>query len=183
MRGYVFVAIFALLLPIAYASTLVYLETEDLVKRSEAIIRGKVRDIESRYNEERTKIFTYTIVEVSETIKGNVPPVITIETYGGRVGDINMKVPGMPEFTKGEEVLLFLKKSENLWHITGMIQGKFRIERDEEGKEFLVNDFRGISFKKVKADKKLEDMRIEDVPNRIKYQEFISKIKEIVNKK
>ncbi len=166
-----------------WGSTLVYMDLPDITRRSEAIIRGTVRESESAYNEERTKIFTFTIIEVNKSIKGKVPPVIKVRTYGGRVGDISMKVPGMPEFKKGEEVFLFLKKNEDFWHISGMIQGKYTIIKDEDGKEFLKNDFTGISFKKVNAENKLEDMNTGELSVKFEYQDFISKIKELIGKK
>lgn len=165
------------------ASTFVYMDMPELVDRSEIIIRGTVKDIESRYNEERTKIFTYTIIDVKEAIKGKSPPVITVRTFGGRVGDVNMKVPGMPEFKKGEEVFLFLKKNEDFYHVSGMIQGKYSIEKDESGKEFLRNDFKGVSFKKINSEKKLEDMKPEEILDRFEYNDFVLKIKEILTNK
>ncbi|MGB9599336.1 MAG: hypothetical protein ACPL7I_02190 [Myxococcota bacterium] len=165
------------------ASTLVYMEPEDLVNKSEVIIRGTVRDVEARYNEERTKIFTYTMIDVKETIKGKTPPIVTVRTFGGRVGDINMKVPGMPEFKKGEEVFLFLKKNEDFYHVSGMIQGKYTIIKDESGKEFLKNDYKGIFFKRINAENKLEDMNPEEIPSKYEYSEFITKLKEILSNK
>jgi len=173
--------IFVLLISVnLYSSTLVYMELKDILNRSEAVVRGVVREVESRYNEERTKIFTYTLIEVKETINGKTPPVITVQTYGGRVGDINMKVPGMPEFKKGEEVLLFVKKVEDFYHIVGMIQGKYSIQKSESGEEYLINDFRDIAFKKVGVDNKLEDLSPSEVSSRIKYSDFIKNIKSLI---
>jgi len=173
--------IFVLLISVnLYSSTLVYMELKDILNRSEAVVRGVVREVESRYNEERTKIFTYTLIEVKETINGKTPPVITVQTYGGKVGDINMKVPGMPEFKKGEEVLLFVKKVEDFYHIVGMIQGKYSIQKSESGEEYLINDFRDIAFKKVGVDNKLEDLSPSEISSRIKYSDFIKNIKSLI---
>ncbi len=166
-----------------YGSTFVYMELGDITERSEAIVRGTVKDTESRYNDERTKIFTYSMIDVKETLKGKVPPVIKVRTFGGRVEDVNMKVPGMPEFRKGEEVFLFLRKNEDFWHVTGMIQGKYTVDKDENGKEYLKNDYKGIIFKKVNADNKLEDMKPEDIPAKYDYADFVSRLKEILQKK
>ncbi|MCX7943710.1 MAG: hypothetical protein N2746_04305 [Deltaproteobacteria bacterium] len=170
-------------LNILFSSTFVYMELEAIADRSDAIIRGFVREVESRYNEEKTKIFTFAAIEVKEVIKGKVPPIVNVRTFGGRVGDVNMKVPGMPEFKKGEDVFLFLKKNEDVWHVTGMLQGKYIIEKDESGKEFLKNDFKGIVFKKVNADNKLEDMKPEEIPTRYEYLEFVAKLREWVSRK
>ncbi len=179
LSGFVFLlSVFTL-----YASTFVYMDVEDITNRSDVIIRGKVREVESRYNEERTKIFTYSTIDVKDVLKGKLPPIIKVRTFGGRVEDVNMKVPGMPEFKKDEEVFLFLKKSEDFYHVTGMIQGKYTIEKDESGKEYLKNNFHGIVFKKVNAENKLEDMKPEDIPSQYEYLEFVSKIKELILKK
>jgi len=163
-----------------YSSTLVYMELKDILKRSEAVVRGVVRDVESRYNEERTKILTYTLIEIKETINGKTPPVITVETYGGRVGDINMKVPGMPEFKKGEEVVLFVKKTGEYYHISGMVQGKYRVEKGEDEEEYLVNDFKDVFFKRVNAENRLEDMPPSEIQSRIRYKDFVKNIDSIV---
>lgn len=180
MRRFLLLCFFLFSVNTLIGSTLVYMELSDIVERSEAIIRGTVKEVESRYNNERTKIFTYTLIDVREIFKGKVPPVVQVRTFGGRVGDVNMKVPGMPEFKMGEEVFLFLKKNEDYWHVTGMIQGKYSIEKDENGKEFLRNDFKGIVFKKVGQDNKLEEMKPEEVPLRYDYVEFVSKLKDII---
>jgi hypothetical protein len=163
-----------------YSSTLVYMELKDILKRSDAVVRGVVRDVESRYNEERTKILTYTLIEIKETINGKTPPVITVETYGGRVGDINMKVPGMPEFKKGEEVVLFVKKTGEYYHISGMVQGKYRVEKGEDEEEYLVNDFKDVFFKRVNAENRLEDMPPSEIQSRIRYKDFVKNIDSIV---
>lgn len=164
----------------AYPTTMLFLELEDITSRSEAIIRGSVKDVESRYNEERTKIFTYSIIEVKDTIKGKTPPVFTVRTYGGQVGDICMKVPGMPVFKRGEEILLFIKRNEDFWHVVGMAQGKYSIIKDENNNEFLINDLKDIFFKKVNEDNRFEDLHLVDIPNRFSYSDFVSKVKRIL---
>lgn len=164
----------------AHPTTMLFLDLEDITNRSEAIIRGRVKDVESRYNEERTKIFTYSIIEVRDTIKGKTPPVFTVRTYGGQVGDICMKVPGMPEFKQGEEVFLFIKRNEDFWHIVGMAQGKYSIIRDKNNEEFLINDLKDIFFKKVGEDNRLEDLHPVKIPNRFSYPDLVSKVKRIV---
>jgi hypothetical protein len=179
-KVFLYVVCLSLITTGLYSSTLVYMELKDILKRSEAVVRGVVRDVESRYNEERTKILTYTLIEIKETIYGKTPPVITVETYGGRVGDINMKVPGMPEFKKGEEVVLFVKKTGEYYHISGMVQGKYRVEKGEDEEEYLVNDFKDVFFKRVNAENRLEDMPPSEIQSRIRYKDFVKNIDSIV---
>ncbi len=180
MRRFLYLFSILFVIKMAHSTVLQYLELEDIALRSEAIIRGVVKEVSSRYNEERTKIFTYSVIEIRETFKGKTPPVVTVRTYGGRVGDISMKVPGMPEFKKNEEVFLFLKKNDEYWHVTGMIQGKFSILKDEKNEEYMVNEFKDITFKKINENNKLEDLNTANIPSKIHYVDFVKKLKVII---
>lgn len=106
---------------------------EELTSQADSILIGKVEKIESRWNEEKTLIYTYVTISVKEHTKAlsgmaEVKEVI-VRVRGGEVGDIGLRVSDTPQFREGEEVLLFLKRENMpLFSVTGLFQGKYSIE-------------------------------------------------------
>src|SRR5688572_8873843 len=94
----------------AHATSMVGMDVPALARKSEAVVRGKVQRVESRWSGDRKRIVTEITVEVAETLKGEPPPVVTVIQPGGQVGDIGQRVDGMARFEKDEEVVLFLDK-------------------------------------------------------------------------
>ena len=109
---------------------------EELTYEADSILIGEVKDIESRWDKERTLIHTYVTVSVTEYIKRILeteePEEITVRVPGGQVGDIALKVSDTPEFVEGEGVFLFLRIEElPIFRVAGLFQGKYTIR---EGK-------------------------------------------------
>ena len=115
-------------------------DVEQLTQESDIIVMGEVRNMESRWNNDRTLIYTYVTVFVSEYIKddltlkqsnGNGEQEIVVRILGGEVGDIGLTVSDTPEFKEGEEVFLFLRKGNDLkasLNVAGLFQGKYTVE-------------------------------------------------------
>lgn len=109
---------------------------QELTYQADTILIGEVRNMESRWNEERTLIYTYITIWVKEYSKALAPvrqvQEIIVKVRGGEVGDIGLRVSDTPQFREGEEVFLFLS-SETLpvFLVVGLFQGKYTIE---EGK-------------------------------------------------
>ncbi|HKB17097.1 MAG TPA: hypothetical protein VKF62_13605, partial [Planctomycetota bacterium] len=91
-------------------------------------------------------IATEVRVEVSRAFKGGGGDV-EFRVPGGVIGDRGFLVPGVPEFSAGEEILLFLtpESPTGLRLPVGLGQGKFRIERDAAtGRKTLVRSLGGV---------------------------------------
>ena len=106
---------------------------EELTSQADSILIGKVERIESRWNEEKTLIYTYVTISVSQYTKALSSAKqfeeIIVRVRGGEVGDVGLRVSDTPEFREGEEVFLFLKKeSLPLFSVAGLFQGKYSIE-------------------------------------------------------
>tara|TARA_B100000315_G_C14028399_1_gene342077 strand:- start:48 stop:485 length:438 start_codon:yes stop_codon:yes gene_type:complete len=106
---------------------------EELASEADSILIGKVEKIESRWDEERILIYTYVTISVrqhAKTIsKGEEVEEIVVRVRGGEVGDIGLKVSDTPQFSEGEEVLLFLRmENMPLFSVAGLFQGKYSIE-------------------------------------------------------
>ena len=118
---------------------------EELTYEADSILIGEVKSIESRWNKERTLIYTYVTIFVRKYTKA-LPGMkevreITIKVPGGEVGDIGLKVSDTPEFREGEEVFLFLRIEKSpIFRVAGLFQGKYTIEDGKAKNEVLERE-------------------------------------------
>lgn len=111
------------------AASAVKMSDKNLVISSDAIITGKVIYIESRKDSNSGDIYTDITIALNQTIKGNLKTdTLVIEQLGGQVGNKQIWLTGSPEFSVGEEVLLFLKANDQgVLHTNQLSLGKFSI--------------------------------------------------------
>jgi hypothetical protein len=122
------------------ASLVQYLSPRQLGTYSDLVIRGTVEETESYWNDTHTKIITRIRIGVDETYKGAAAGMIEVLQLGGTVGNVRVTVHGSPVWNSGEEVLLFAEPHDGShFRVTGLSQGKFRIERDPETGEPFVH--------------------------------------------
>src|SRR5207302_8239837 len=103
-----FAGLILLGLTAAFASgtTLARLRFEDLAQQSSAVAR--LRCIGSQFQWDRGELWTETRFEVLERNKGLLSGIVTVRTIGGVSGHLHSHVDGVPVFSVGEEVYLFL---------------------------------------------------------------------------
>ena len=115
--------------PALRATTLARLSLDQLAAGSDAIARVRCETTAARW--ENGGISTVTTVRVVETLKGNLPPEITIRLPGGRVGHLTASVDGVPRFRPGDDAFLFLQPARaGGFTVAGWVEGTFRISRD-----------------------------------------------------
>ncbi|MZP29276.1 hypothetical protein GTO91_06090 [Heliobacterium undosum] len=124
---------------------------EELMIKSEVIIKGTVKDVgTSKWSNPdfkkgeniRNILQTDVFIHVEEVFKGTPYDTqqIAVRIDKGETPTTKVTSDGYPDFSKGEEVILFLSKDnsdvanhdESYYVLTGMIQGKY--EADGEGK-------------------------------------------------
>jgi hypothetical protein len=129
-------ALSALLLvgPSAGATSVVKTDVDGLTRSSDLVVRGKVKKKESRWSGDHKRIYTDVEIEVDESIKGQGGKTVTVRQPGGEVGDIAQRVSGLASFDSGEEVVVFLEKRGGVYRVSGLAQGKYRVERSSDGK-------------------------------------------------
>ena len=127
-----------LLAATAWATTLLALDVPGLTRMSDAVVRGTVVRVEPRLSGDGARIMTDAEIQVSEVLKGAPGPVAIAMQPGGEVGDVGQRVDGVARFTVGEEVVAFLEARGGRWLVTGMVQGKFRVERSSDGRAAFV---------------------------------------------
>ena len=125
----------------SYATTVERLGLEDLTKKAQAIVVGRVTGVRTYWTTDRKYILTDYTLEVGESIKGATGRTIAVTTIGGKIGDIELYVSGMPLFQKGENAVVFIESTGNYQTVLGLEQGKFTVANGE-----VVNSVVGLSY-------------------------------------
>jgi hypothetical protein len=115
----------------AAASVVEALELEDLVREADEIVVAEVTASRSRWDGRR--IVTDVTLSVAECPKGATPPgsTVVLTHLGGQVGDVGMRVEGMPRMVVHGRVLVFARRAPRggrLWPV-GLSQGVLRVDR------------------------------------------------------
>ena len=129
---------FGLLLVALGASTLratsvVPPEFEELVRESDYVVRGRITEVDSAWEErgQSRVIVTHVQVEVLEVIAGEPPTPLVLTMLGGKVGEKAMVLEGAPTFTVGEEDILFVQgNGRQVSPLTRMMHGRYRVMKD-----------------------------------------------------
>ena len=154
------------------ASRVVHMSARQMADNSVLVVRGRVIDVESYWNEKNTKIFTKTTITVDETFKGDQRSRIELIQLGGIVGNIKVNVEGALLWTEDEEVLLFLEPYDGgTYQVSGLSQGKFLVERDPETGERYVSRaaLEGVELLQADGSKTSQDGQLGKV-------QFISEV-------
>jgi hypothetical protein len=124
----------------AAASLVLAMDITDLTQRADHIAVADVVSVRSDWDAQHKKIITMIDLQVVESWKGGAAPAshITVLQPGGTVGDITMKVFGVPEFTQGERSLFFLRGNQAAAGVIGMTQGKRALQRDATTGKWMV---------------------------------------------
>ncbi len=109
----------------ASATVITALDLTAITATADRIVVGEIVSVSSAWDRSGRSIVSTVRVNVAEIWKGAMPQtgVVTIVQPGGHVGDIEMKVFGMPVFSMGERAILFLR-GDAMSSVVGMGQGK-----------------------------------------------------------
>ncbi len=132
------------------ATTMPYLNIANLAQQAHTIIKGRVQHI-SVVNQPNNALTQHLIrISVTNQYKPeaisskNLSKHIFVRTIGHSVqGKYSLRVAGAPQFTLGENVVLFLEKMStgNEFVILGMAQGKFKIAfNNEAGQKYAMQE-------------------------------------------
>jgi hypothetical protein len=128
----------------AMATTVVRASFEDLAQVSDVVLHGVVRAVDDELATSPTGPFRTAVeIEVLAVLKGAGRSTLRLELPGGRAGNRVMRIPGMPHFAPGDEIVIFLEAlPRGGFAITGLAQGLFRV--DPSGG--LTRDLRGLGL-------------------------------------
>lgn len=130
-----------------YSLTVVDVSTEDLTRKSELVVKGKVIYQECKWeNEKQNAINTFSTIQVEDYLKGKGQETIIVKQEGGQIGDTTDVIDGAPCLEIGEEVILFLTEFKGDYVIFSMALGCYKIKKVENSKKFAVNDLRNVNL-------------------------------------
>jgi len=120
------------------SSTVLALDIDALTERADRVVRATVVATESWRD---GIVWTRVTLEVSEEWLGSGPSLVELVQPGGTVEGFGTLVFGVPRFTEGEDVVVFLDAAR----VLGLAQGKFSV-RPQGG---LDRDLRQLSLARV----------------------------------
>ena len=122
------------------ASTFMAMDRAELIANSEAVVQGTVLKVNSFWDPSGRMVMTEALVRVEDTIIGQAPSIVRVQTFGGNVDGFIVEAAGFPEFKAGERMILFLSpEKQGIAKVAGYQFGQFHIRRDKAGVEFAVS--------------------------------------------
>ncbi len=110
----------------ATAATLERLSLDDMTARSTAIVRARV--VSSSGSLTGSTIYTRTRLQVLERWKGPEGAEVEVTEPGGTAGAVTQSYSGVPRFTAGQEMVLFLWTGPSgRTQVIGLSQGVFQV--------------------------------------------------------
>lgn len=142
----------------AAATTVLQVDLRGLTTTSQWVVRAQVLATRNVDLLDRNKgVFTDVDLLITHVYRGaNVPHLYTLRMIGGTATNGNrLKVPGMPVFKAGEDVVLFLEAT-SMGHIpTGLGQGVWRVLTTPNGDEWARQSMGDVHLLKRGADGRL----------------------------
>lgn len=135
------------------AMVVVPAEFNEMVTASQTIVQGRIVDVRSYETAGRRTIESLVTVQVVDAIKGQPGTTAYFKLPGGQVGRYRRVMVGAPQFTPGDEVVLFLKGSAPAVPMPfGLTQGVYRVSRDASGRAMVMPAIAGGSGRVVRGD-------------------------------
>ena len=157
------------------------LELRELVRHADRIVLGRVLFSES-FRRADGQLGTWHRIDVEREIRGHAPDEreVIVETLGGQMGDIAMRVEGEPSFSIGERVLVFVRDGGpyTAFRPVGMGQGVMRV-RMEHGVETVSQNREGLMLMRRNAQGRLE-RSLGALPQSERLDALLSKLRDIV---
>lgn len=152
-RGSVFACIAMLWSVSLQAMVVLPAEFNEMVAASQTIVQGRIVDVRSYETAGRRTIESLVTVQVVDAIKGQPGGTAYFKLPGGQVGRYRRVMVGAPQFTPGDEVVLFLKGSAPAVPMPfGLTQGVYRVSRDGSGRAMVMPAVAGGAGRIVRGD-------------------------------
>jgi hypothetical protein len=131
--------LFALAAAPMAASTFEAMTQKELIAASEAVVQGQVLKVHSFWDASGRMVMTEALIRVEDTILGQAPSIVRVQTFGGNVDGFIVEAAGFPEFKAGERMILFLSpEKDGIARVAGYQFGQYHVRRDKAGVELAV---------------------------------------------
>ncbi len=159
------------------------LELHELVAHADRIVLGRVLFSESFVRADG-QLGTWHRIAVERELRGRArdEQEVIVETLGGQIGDIAMRVEGEPSFRVGERVLVFVRDGGpyTAFRPVGMGQGVMRVLM-ERGVETVTQNREGLMLMRRNAQGRLE-RSLGALPQGERLDALLSKLRDIIER-
>lgn len=132
---------------VAHATVMEEVSLDQMVQDADVIVRGRV--VSNRV-EQTHDIYTISVIEVSEWLKGTGSQQVGVSELGGATSSQGFWIAGTPQYPVGEEVVAFLRTDSSAptgFRTFAMSQGKFVVLPGVPGTPSVVRrDLSEMSF-------------------------------------
>jgi hypothetical protein len=157
------------------------LDLDELVGQSDQILLGRVVFSES-FQRSDGLLGSWHRIVVERDVRGSASGQreVIVETLGGSIGDVAMRVEGEPSFSVGERVLVFVREGRGgaTLRPVGMGQGVMRV-RVEQGVETVRQAREGLLLLRRSAKGGLE-RSAGALPTKEQLDSFLSRVRSLV---
>ena len=139
--GFLLLLLFLAINPQLRGTTVIAPDFDQLVTRAELIFQGEVTEVRPQWIGEGAehRIVSFVTFKVADALKGNPGASYTIRMLGGTVGGKTLQVSDAPTFKIGDRDILFVENNGSQFiPLVGIHHGRFRIEREEAGREIVM---------------------------------------------
>ena len=132
----------AILTPGLRATTVEPPSFDNLVNQSDYVVHVVVKSATPEWKQSDGKpyISTHYELNVIEVVKGTPPSPLTLDLLGGKIGDVQFAVSGMPIIEAGDETILFVHGADKkLYPLVAMMHGEYPILHEaKSGKAYVL---------------------------------------------
>lgn len=133
------------------ATVVLQVGIDEMTHTSQVVLHATVESVETVTLVDRPgAVFTDVTFVGHDALKGSAFLVnnrLTVRLIGGKAENYEIRIPGMPLFRAGEEVVVFLEKTEDSFAFCGLGQGVFRVETDvRTGDKVVSRNTGGLGF-------------------------------------
>lgn len=113
---------------ISAAAVVPRLSFEQLVDTSDRVVEGRVVRTWVAWDRARQFIWTHYEVAVSDNVKGAASSTVVVSEPGGTLDGETMAIPGVVRYSRGDEMVLFLRRTPiGYLRTNGYEQGRYRV--------------------------------------------------------
>jgi hypothetical protein len=129
-----------LLSGLSLASQVRQVNLEEMTRRAARIFSGRCIQTSVEYDASLGRHITVATFRVRRAVKGVAGDTVTVRMLGG--GAPGDSPAGVPQYRRGDEVVLFLygESALGLSSTVGLGQGSFKVLTDKQGRRVALND-------------------------------------------
>lgn len=176
--GVAFVCVLMMAAP-TNASVLIALDLEELTAEADRIVLGQVVWSEP-VRRANGMIRTRYRIQVDQDLRGSGDSEIVVETLGGRIGRLGLRVEGAASFALHQKVVVFVQNDGGtVFRPVGMAQGVMHVEH-QNGRDMVVPSRRGMLLVRPGARGVLVKSA-GPLPGPERLDAFLSRVREIID--